>query len=563
MKIIKVSIVLLSLLIVLALAVSCNTAPESNCYENIIEKYNELVKLKVNGDSLTAPDESAEDFESVLYNIVNSHSDASNMGYATKDINGDGLDELVLMDKNNKLYALFTQSDNVNVLLLEMGSPAAISPDGTIYSYNYIKNEIETTIVKRIVGDKLEGIEFGGIINDDTVSYYKIENGLRSEITYEEKSYLDASVQNIIQSSPYVTKTCGFRFIPSITENQSENTGEVFDFSSYDKILSAYKNIVGNFSEFTKEKWIKGEYDSLYNFNDNESYDVFHCIFYQGIIAKPTKTNFGFDYAENGNNAYGYSKKDLNGDGVEELILLTNDYDIIAIFTIYKNKAVMLKGVSGGWIDNNGRIYIEKSTGGVVGRDGEAYLYEIKDGSLNCVIGVGYKVNVYLEKEGWYKIENGEKINVSSKEGEEMYSKFDVIPNRYSSNEYIRSVADLKFLPVFEKSLAENIHANKYVNSYFVGGSSVIISAVSDDSVTFSFECIKTVGDFVPETEQEIYKTTISGKAVLKEGRYEFDIDGIKGYLDFSVNSVWVIVTESGNDKVEAKAYLFNYRENN
>ena len=35
--------------------------------------------------------------------------------------------------------------------------------------------------------------------------------------------------------------------------------------------------------------------------------------------------------------------------------------------------------------------------------------------------------------------------------------------------------------------------------------------------------------------------------------------DGIKGYIEFGVNSAWVIVTESQNEYVFCRAYLFDY----
>ena len=127
--------------------VSCNKKAglneqitEKDPYEAIIEKYTELLKEKKSSDTeLTVPDD-ANDTEKVLYDIVNSCDDPSLMGYAAKDINRDGENELVLMTKACFVHALFTQKNGEPVLLLSQQSRMEILPDGTVYAYKFVPN---------------------------------------------------------------------------------------------------------------------------------------------------------------------------------------------------------------------------------------------------------------------------------------------------------------------------------------------------------------------------------------------------------------------------------------
>lgn len=567
----KKLIVILLAFAMLLCAVACGVPSEDgndtvikSPYDDIIKKYKELLTERTNGELPDPTGDNSDEIGTAVYEIVRDCVDPAVMGYATKDINGDGSDELILMDQSNKLYALFTVQTNTPVLLLKLDSmSAAITPDGTLYASRYEPNKGESTHIKRIVDGRLTGLEYGGVIEGETVTCYKIENGVRSEITMSEKLQLDAVAQSIFQNARYQTKTTGFRFV-SAAADTSENAAPTPDFTSYDGILSAYKIIVESFSEYSRSSWINGEFDGLFAISDNESYGIFHQIFYGGIRVKPTETYFGQDYAKDGDNAYGYAKKDLNGDGSEELILLTDNFEIFAIFTMVNGKAVMLDGAYGAWIDKDGRIRKDVATGGLVSRDAEVFVYEIDGAEMKPVIGVGYKVNFYLEKEGWYKIDGDTRVEISKEEGEALYAEYDILPPGYCNEEYTRTFSGIVFSPLFDASLVSQKHVNTYSNVWFVNGNTLTVSAVSDSSVTFEIKIIYTDREFDPETnpDPEVYITNIAGEALRNKNRYEFEKDGVKGYIEFAVNSAWVIVTESADEHVECRAYLFNCPEN-
>ncbi len=556
-----------------------NQPTELEIYNGIIKKYTELLIAKTNGEEIAAPDSGADEIDVALYEIVrdsyglqivvgNSIQEADHvMGYATKDINKDGIDELVLLDDSNKLFALFTIKDGSPVLLLNMNlMSAAITSDGTVYAYASRKYrekygvDKDFTYVKKIVDGKLEGLEYGTQYEDGVaVSMYKIENGKRTKISYNESESLDNKCQAL--SLPHLyTKRAGFRFVPAIADDSTENTAPTPDFTSYDGILAAYKIIVESYSEYSDSDWMTGKFDSLFNINDNDTYDVFHHIYYNGIRVKPTETRFGQKYAKDGDNAYGYAKKDLSGDGIDELILLNDNYEIFAIFTMKDGCAVLLDDMFGVWIDEDGYIRKHNMTGGDVMRDSEVFVYKLKGSELYTLISLGYKVNWTLEKEGWYKIEGDSKIDIPFEDGRKLYAEYDIPRNGCDQNEYTKTFSGIEFIPLFEAAAPSEKFINSEVNTEEIYGDTISLTAISDNEVSFVFN--KVHYDYDSSTNTETKEVvTVAGDTLREGNKYVFDIEGYKGYIEFAVNSVWIVFSESENEHVMCIAYLFENPE--
>ncbi|MBE6633230.1 MAG: hypothetical protein E7620_02680 [Ruminococcaceae bacterium] len=522
-------------------------------YESILELYAQCLSQKAALQEL--PFAEGEIGQAVRA-AVEKGEDPAAMGYATKDLNEDGVPELVLLDRSNRLYALFTIREGAPVLLLQMNRNAsAITPDGTVYSQIYVKDQSDITHVKRIVNGRLEGLEFGTVITNGQAEYYRIENGARQEITAEEKGALSESVRRVFMSCAYVNKTAGFRFL-SVLGGREETLAPVFDASSYDTILAAYRRIVESFKDYTQAKWTAGEFDSLFSFSNDEDYRVFHGIFYGGIRVMPTKTPFGSEYAENGNRAYGYAKKDLNGDGVEELILLNDNYRVIALFTQVNGAPILLKAAFDAWIDETGKLRFERSTGGVLSRDGEAFLYEVGNGDLRCLLGVGYQVGWTLQKSAWYRIENGARVPISGSEGEALYAQYDVLPHGWTEQEYTKSRAGIVFIPLFEPACPEKEHLNTFTNGAIVNGESIEISSVSEESLSFTLALVQRAESRDPDFEPQ--RMTVSAEATEADGVYVFHAEGLRGSITLCVGSLWVVIEESATNWVECRAYLFD-----
>lgn len=535
--------------------------PMASSYEGIIEKYGELLRVKKDGGDLfeikcTYDDERESDIFDALISSVTSCEDVLSMGYAIKDVNGDGIFELVLMSKNCKLYALFTLKDSLPILLDTFNANAVIDEYGTVI-VNVREETKMYSYCKQIKGDELVGMEFIQVQSEndpEKIEYYKLEGGVRTDLTYSEYSHYTGAYCRVNEAHfEYATKIAGFRFMPIFTEDGGE-VPESIDFSSYESILEIYKNIVDRYSGFTKKRWIEGKYDGMYSFANDEEYEWWHQMFYYGWLAAPT-TYVG--YPSTGDNAYGYAIKDLNGDSVEELILMTDNCEIISIFTKKDGKPVLLSGDIAGndcWIDENGLIRVEKWTGGLTGRDAEYYLYKIEDGELLCVFGIGSKRNIYLEHTGFYKIENGERSSISKEEWEELYAQFDVVEKVMMFPELTKSFAGLDFIELYKESYASSFFAGKrWSNMGIVYGEEVEITAASKESITFS---LNRYG-FTDNSAYRIYIVE-DGVAKLENGVYVYEDNEIKLSFDFNVITFWVNIEESKDENFEPGVYLMN-----
>lgn len=532
----------------------------SSVYDGVIGTFCELVSKKQNGEALPELSEDTDATEKALVTAA-SALEPEDAGYATKDINFDGVEELVIMSRACRLYALFTCFDDEVVLLMDLnGSVSCIDEDGNVYASFYDKDKYSIYMIKKINDGAMQGLEFGGVTVDSVAQYYKIENGIKSEITRDQLFDMSEYYSNLTGThNALVNKKTGFRFVPVIDGAGGEAVSTL-DFSSYDKILSVYRSIVDLMSGYSSTKWVNGEYDSMFSFADNETYDTFHAIFVGALDCRPLKLK-DTKYANGGDNAYGYAKKDLNGDGIEELILLSDQFKMIAVFTEINGTAVFLQGTSSTWVDEKGLFRKEKYTGGMTGRDREFYLYEMSGGEIKCKLAIGYRANFTLKKENWYKIERGVKTDITQEEGDGLYAQYDILPEGYMGREYMREFSGLEFVSLFEKTLATKEHLHKFENMSYINRGELEITSFSDNKVSFIYTCPFTIGNYDPENPDEIPQTVttvITSEASYKDGVYYFEKDGIKGNITFAVNAVWLDITASNNEYVKCRTFLFN-----
>lgn len=560
------SILLLLCVLALLTFVSCATVPfedseeaQMKAYAPILEQYEALLRSKQAGDLLALSEDSTDQLTVKLYQIVEKCENVTTMGYATKDINEDGLLELVLLSKDSRPYALFTLKDQKPVLLtgtdIVLGG---IYPNGQIYACTpYVPGADQGfSLLARIVDGELTGLEFGVKTMDGQGVYYKVEDGAYTELTSEDYRMLDNYYTSAFMQCHSATKESGFRFVPVLEDESADSSAPQADFSTYDGILSAYKRIVESQADYTEQKWLSGEYDSLFTFADNTAYEIFNHIFMTSINQRPTTTYWGTEYMPNANYAYGYAKKDLNGDGMEELILMTDNYRILAIFTIKDGRAVWLKGVSLAWIGEDGYVRTERSAGIVTTRDGEYFIYQLVDGAWQQVVGVGCQVNAFLERVNWYTTDGHTQTSISDQEGEDLLAQYDILPVGCTQNEYTKTHAGLPFIPLFEVAQASTQHEGTYRQMGIINGDNLTIASVSDSVVSFVFSYVKASDE---DDVADAYEKEISAHATLTDGVYVFQQDGVEGYLAFTVDAVWLVVTQSQDSQVDCRAYLFDY----
>ena len=136
-----------------------------------------------------------------------------------------------------------------------------------------------------------------------------------------------------------------------------------------------------------------------------------------------------------------------------------------------------------------------------------------------------------------------------------MYERFNVTNSDY--NQYTRTFSGLEFVPLTEKATVGEKYVKQFLKRY---GSSqkITVLDINNGRVKFEFDCVCVVREDSFEITETII-TPICATAIKEGDVYRFDSEDVKGYLDFCVNGIWVVITESSNERVEPCAYLLNY----
>ncbi|MBQ7346490.1 MAG: leucine-rich repeat protein [Clostridia bacterium] len=228
------------------------------------------------------------------------------------------------------------------------------------------------------------------------------------------------------------------------------------DFTSYDSIINLYREIVAFCTTYDDYK----KYDVLFDFANDTERDWFHRVFsstYLLYSGRGTEDHHSPHYQL----SCGYARKDLNGDGTDELILLRDDYVILAIFSMSDGKPVLLDNFwerKSCWIDENGVLYVNGSGGTDVST---MAIYQINDHGQPVLIAEfgrdGHEWVGDTAVELYYKIENGEKVRISKEEFALLYDQYDPRTGQEKGTEVTEKRAGLTFVPLFELSKKEMV----------------------------------------------------------------------------------------------------------
>ena len=248
----------------------------------------------------------------------------------------------------------------------------------------------------------------------------------------------------------------------------------------------------------------------------------------------------------------GYAKKDINGDGINELIFTESTLDIVAIFTVKNSEVVPLITREHLdfliWLDENGLIRVQELIVEGQYMTGRNYLvYEISEGNLKERIAIGCDA---MEKGDWHKIEDNQKISISKEEWSALYSQYDICPFGWDEREYTKNHADLTILPLLETAVPK---IQTYKLALIIKDDRVKITSASAESVSFTMAYHKYTESAL------VYQTELSVTATLSDGKYLFDNETVKGSIEFGYNSVWVNINESTNEHIDCRSYLFDY----
>jgi hypothetical protein len=343
---------------------------------------------------------------------------------------------------------------------------------------------------------------------------------------------------------------------------EGDETPPPADFSTYEAVKSTFKEMLAYLPQ-VNAKWPTGKLDACFTYDSDEEFRVYNYLMLMARLYTPDKGTFSPVLPDNGEKAYGYCEADINGDGIDELLLMTDDYSVFSIFTTVKGKVVYMEdyayfvrkwGV--GSMDGNGRIYSIKATTDGLGRERAIFTFA-PDGKLTKTLHI--KEVFMSENDGYFKFENGEQISLTKDEYNTLKEEYERLDSsRYGSGgESVRNCTDITFTPFFEMPSATHIPTDDpWAPMGLSDVRSLDLIQVGDETVSFTFNWAEYNEEGYKESTGQLQDVT----ATLTDGKYVFEKNGVTGYLEFGVYKIWLVVESSEDEHILSRAYLFDHR---
>ena len=546
-------------------------------YADIISQYTALLTAKQKGKTLVAPNTDGMDADQAaivqtVFQIVDriNKDYVEKYGYGYKDYDGNGIPELILFPEFGRtVKAIFTVSDGKAVLLASnLNDPANIyfSENNIFFSksglFLMMQGEEEGSVATatysyfRVAGDKLAYETVYGEVYDyerkEILENFQMVNGERVIIDREAFMELNLEYTQIRDgfTNMGILKLQAPRIYLPLVDQGIDETRPVADFSSYAAIIKTVKAISEDdmFDAFHYQEWENGEYDHLYacpTETDFDYYNRFLYILYRGSYSP-----------------LGYDEIDLNGDGKDELVFLTEDYTIEAVFTQKNGTPVMLKSLlqsEDGWLDENGYIHIDRG-------DFNELEYSVYKVAANSGFELVYDIFV-SERGGRFLTRDGKREQITFEESLEIYDEYCCYPEAVDPNEYTRMVSDLTYTPLTEPYYDPVEYAAQdgitWISSadwngpaetktWFIGSTYVTFENLTNDSVDVNFEYVLT--RYYPDPDRENYSLSETTTSYLKvtahrANGFYFEEGSICGRIEFHSEYIWIIIEESDDER--------------
>ena len=592
----KILVILICLCMLLS-AVACkktppvSTTPEQSqipeqpqktyqeLYADIVAQYTALLTAKKNGEELTAPNTDGMDADQAaiaqtVFQIVDRMNKdyVEKYGYGYKDCDGNGTPELILFPEFGRaVMALFTVSGGKAVLLASnLNDPTNIyfSNRNIFFSPNdrFLMMQVEedgsietaTYSYARVAGDKLAYESVLGVVYDteklEILESFQMVNGERVSIDSEAFMELNLEYTQTSEGSNVdILKLQAPRIYLPLVDQENGDDRPVANFSSYAAIIKTVKAISEDdiFDAFNADKWRNGKYDHLYACPTETDFDYYNRFLY--ILYRGTSAPLGYD------------EIDLNGDGKDELVFLTEDYTIEAVFTQKNGTPVMLETLlqnESGWLDENGYIHIDRG-------DINELEYSVYKVTANSGFELVYDIFV-SERGGRFLTRDGEKEQITFEESLEIYDEYCCYPETVDPNEYTRTVSDLTYTPVTEPyydpveyAAQDGISWHSSANwdgpvgtkTWFIAGTYVTFENLTDDSVDVNFEYVLI--RYYPDPDREnhsLFEETRSSLKVTahRANGFYFEEGSVQGRIEFHSEYIWIIIEESADERFPA-----------
>ncbi len=538
--------VLLLLCGMLFLLTSCGEIPLQT-YDEIIDEFRTLLTEDINENSTATP--STDPIKAALAEVAARCEDPSVMAYSLHDINDDGTEELILTETDGtSLHAIFTMHGN-KAVLLDVFKYGTMKSDGCIY-YAKESETQKTYHVNYLVDGALEGLIYGYNGTDPSAEgdaeYFRMDNGIRTTLTREEYLTIQSAHQMLFM--PNHTLDTGLYAVPLFPQ-ENPNPAPMLSAATYDDVLSLCREILEIHLPRTKE-YRENNVDSrtLYSYPDARTFRLYHRLYTQ-------LKRIAGGSADTAVYSLGYDIHDLNGDGTDELVLLSDTYFVYAILTMRDSVPVLISTIAT-TIDENGRFCAVQYAPDH--RNGQQYcVWEISDGRLHPVICVQSEYDDFNHKYSdlrYYAIDHGRKTPITEEEFVALAKQTELVPNEYSSQEYTRAMSGLDFIPLLPAEPAALDTTLPFVRTHM---SSSARTFTQTDSHTWETEF-----DFsAPTANDENAYLTLTTVVTEENGSYRFDSNSVRGRIEVISGGFWLIPEEITDSSLVNKPYLYFYNE--
>ena len=344
---------------------------------------------------------------------------------------------------------------------------------------------------------------------------------------------------------------------PSTTDEEIDqpahaNPEHFANFSSYDDIIRTYKAIVKCFDHYTVEEYRNNEYKSLVDFPSEEIEETYKKIFFSAFYHY--KDDYATSYLDDGRNYFGYALYDINKNGSDELILLNDHYDIIAIFSNTEGTPrLIVDNEPFCRIDSHGKIYTQERI------EGKHELFPWSDRYYDMKIYIlSNKDELTLTEEYiadtsfgsdqvFFDVTDGKSSEITKADYLEKTQGF-----LYNSDAacITQSSINLDFVRLFEpiKPYLPEVYVWEWHKSKYDDSSIVLITYMTDTEVNIGFYSGKWIHE-------------VNVTAALDGESAYFESETLSGRLEFGIDCIWIVINDSKIDAFPCGAYIYEYYE--
>ncbi|MBQ8212508.1 MAG: hypothetical protein IJZ80_00735 [Clostridia bacterium] len=305
-------------------------------------------------------------------------------------------------------------------------------------------------------------------------------------------------------------------------------------FDDYESVIDLYKNVIQICFNYEDSKDAHEKYAADLGITDESEKALFGTLLTSAYLFYPGR-GAEFPHSPHHKLSCGYAIKDLNGDGIDELIFMTEEGHVTAIFSMENGTPILLDHfIPRGrcWIDGDGRIHFNGS-GGADSSINAVYQVASGGGSLELIAEFGLNGHEWVGDTAvtkYYKLEKGEKVSISEDELDALTKQYGAHLGYEQCAAATKEQAGLTFIPLFSNIISEEQAieiATKYWERYNIKENGYIVVNAYNRTPYSSLHVVVIrwlVENHHYSTFDEIWIDATTGDTIVP-----YDINGGKG----------------------------------